>query len=111
MRPGRIDRIIFVPLPDAATRREIFRLRFQSMPVNKEVDIDHLVLQTKKYSGAEITAVCREAALLALQEDIHANSITGKHFDQALTIVTPRIPDSLIQFYESYQQKSGLHNL
>ncbi|XP_071975475.1 ATPase family gene 2 protein homolog A isoform X1 [Engystomops pustulosus] len=111
MRPGRIDRIIFVPLPDAATRREIFRLRFQSMPVNKEVDIDHLVSQTKKYSGAEITAVCREAALLALQEDIHANSITGKHFDQALTIVTPRIPDSLIQFYESYQQKSGLHNL
>ncbi|CAN2388858.1 Cell division protein 48 (CDC48) N-terminal domain [Pristimantis euphronides] len=111
MRPGRIDRIIFVPLPDAATRREIFRLRFQSMPVDKEVNLDHIVLQTEKYSGAEITAVCREAALLALQEDIHANSIMRKHFDQALTIVTPRIPDSLIQFYETYQQKSGLHNL
>ncbi|XP_069834671.1 ATPase family gene 2 protein homolog A isoform X2 [Dendropsophus ebraccatus] len=111
MRPGRIDRIIFVPLPDAATRREIFRLRFQNMPVDKEVNLDGLVLKTEKYSGAEITAVCREAALLALQEDIHANSITGNHFDQALTIVTPRIPDSLIQFYETYQQKSGLHNL
>ncbi|XP_040274353.1 ATPase family protein 2 homolog [Bufo bufo] len=111
MRPGRIDRIIFVPLPDAATRREIFRLRFQSMPIDQEVNLDHLVLQTEKYSGAEITALCREAALLALQEDIHANCITGKHFDQALTIVTPRIPDSLLQFYETYHRKSGQHNL
>ncbi|XP_056419813.1 ribosome biogenesis protein SPATA5 isoform X2 [Hyla sarda] len=110
MRPGRIDRIIYVPLPDAATRREIFRLRFQSMPIDKEVNLDHLVFNTKKYSGAEITAVCREAALLALQEDIHANSVTEKHFDQALTVVTPRIPDSLIQYYETYQQKSVLHN-
>ncbi|KAM5192040.1 LOW QUALITY PROTEIN: ATPase family gene 2 protein homolog A [Mantella aurantiaca] len=111
MRPGRIDRIIYVPLPDAATRREILRLRFQNMPIDAEVSLEELVTCTQKYSGAEITAVCREAALLALQEDIHAQCIMGRHFDQALTIVTPRIPDSLIKFYEAYQQKSGLHNL
>lgn len=111
MRPGRIDRIIYVPLPDAATRREILRLRFQSMPVDTEVSLEELVMHTQQYSGAEITAVCREAALLALQEDIQAQYIIGRHFDQALTIVTPRIPDSLIRFYETYQQKSGLHNL
>lgn len=63
------------------------------------------------YLFLQITAVCREAALLALQEDIQAQCIIGRHFDQALTIVTPRIPDSLIRFYETYQQKSGLHNL
>ncbi|KAM8938905.1 ATPase family gene 2 protein homolog A [Pelodytes ibericus] len=111
MRPGRIDRIIFVPLPDAATRREIFKLRFRSMPINSEICLEKLVIQTKKYSGAEITALCREAALLALQEDIQAICIMERHFDEALAIVTPRIPDSLIQFYETYQQKSGLHNL
>ncbi|XP_053559603.1 ribosome biogenesis protein SPATA5 [Bombina bombina] len=111
MRPGRIDRIIFVPLPDAATRREIFKLRFHSMPINSDVCLEKLVTKTEKYSGAEITAVCREAALLALQEDIQAQCIMGRHFDQALSIVTPRIPQSLIQFYETYQQKSGLHNL
>ncbi|XP_075056209.1 ATPase family gene 2 protein homolog A [Mixophyes fleayi] len=111
MRPGRIDRIIFVPLPDAATRREIFRLQFQCMPINNEVSLEYLVQRTEKYSGAEITAVCREAALLALQEDIDAQCIMGRHFGQALDIVTPRIPDSLIQFYETYQQKSRLHNL
>uniref|UniRef100_A0A8D1QYM6 vesicle-fusing ATPase n=1 Tax=Sus scrofa TaxID=9823 RepID=A0A8D1QYM6_PIG len=53
MRPGRIDRIIYVPLPDAATRREIFNLQFHSMPISKEVDLNELVLQTDTYSGAE----------------------------------------------------------
>ncbi|MEE6461619.1 hypothetical protein FKM82_001347 [Ascaphus truei] len=111
MRPGRIDRILFVPLPDAATRREIFKLLFRTMPISSEVCLEPLVIQTEKYSGAEITAVCREAALLALQEDIQAQCIMGRHFDQALAVVTPRIPDSLIQFYATYNQQSGLHNL
>uniref|UniRef100_A0A6I8S9G4 non-chaperonin molecular chaperone ATPase n=1 Tax=Xenopus tropicalis TaxID=8364 RepID=A0A6I8S9G4_XENTR len=111
MRPGRIDRIIYVPLPDAATRREIFKLRFHSMPISTEICLEKLVEQTEKYSGAEITAVCREAALLALEEDIQAEFIMGRHFEKALAIVTPRIPDSLIQFYERYQEKSGFHTL
>ncbi|XP_066488539.1 ATPase family gene 2 protein homolog A isoform X2 [Tiliqua scincoides] len=111
MRPGRIDRIIYVPLPDATTRQEIFKLQFCTMPVSDEVDLDELVQRTQKYSGAEITAVCREAALLALQENIQANCIMGRHFQQALAIVTPRIPDSLQQFYEDYQKSSGMHLL
>ncbi|XP_055130623.1 ATPase family gene 2 protein homolog A isoform X3 [Symphalangus syndactylus] len=111
MRPGRIDRIIYVPLPDAATRREIFKLQFHSMPVSNEVDLDELILQTDAYSGAEIVAICREAALLALEEDIQANLIMKRHFTQALSTVTPRIPESLRRFYENYQESSGLHTL
>ncbi|KAL1777733.1 spermatogenesis-associated protein 5 isoform X1 [Sigmodon hispidus] len=111
MRPGRIDRIIYVPLPDAATRREILNLQFHSMPISNEVDLDELVLQTDTYSGAEIIAVCKEAALLALEEDIKADRIMKRHFTQALTIVTPRIPESLMRFYEEYQEKSGLHTV
>ncbi|KYO47390.1 spermatogenesis-associated protein 5 [Alligator mississippiensis] len=111
MRPGRLDRIIYIPLPDETTRQEIFKLQFQSMPISDEVCLKELVLHTHKYSGAEITAVCREAALLALQEDIQAKCIMRKHFQQALTTVRPRIPDSLIQFYSNYHQESGLHAL
>ncbi|XP_032652980.1 ATPase family gene 2 protein homolog A isoform X2 [Chelonoidis abingdonii] len=111
IRPGRIDRIIYVPLPDDKTRREIFKLQFRSMPISDEVCLEELVLQTQKYSGAEITAVCREAALLALQEDIQAKCIMGRHFQHALSVVTPRIPESLRQFYEDYQRQSGLHTL
>lgn len=109
MRPGRLDRIVFVPLPDAPTRREIFSLQFHNMPVAQNVSLDELVTRTNKYSGAEITAVCREAALLALQEDIKAAHVEARHFESALNAVKPRIPDSLIQSYISYQQQhSGL---
>ncbi|XP_074530771.1 ATPase family gene 2 protein homolog A [Halichoeres trimaculatus] len=109
MRPGRLDRIVYVPLPDAPTRREIFALQFRNMPVAQDVSPDDLVLKTNKYSGAEITAVCREAALLALQEDIKAQRVQARHFESALDAVKPRIPDSLIQSYISYQQRhSGL---
>ncbi|KAK9518445.1 hypothetical protein VZT92_023751 [Zoarces viviparus] len=109
MRPGRLDRIVYVPLPDVPTRREIFSLQFRNMPVAQNVSVDELVTRTDKYSGAEITAVCREAALLALQEDIKAQRIEARHFESALNTVKPRIPDSLIQSYISYQQRrSGL---
>nr|XP_020027852.1 spermatogenesis-associated protein 5 isoform X2 [Castor canadensis] len=111
MRPGRIDRIIYMPLPDAATRREILKLQFHSMPISNEVDLNELVLQTDKYSGAEIIAICREAALLALEEDIKANCIMKRHFTKALSTVTPRISESLRRFYQDYQEKSGLHTL
>ncbi|KAF0039978.1 hypothetical protein F2P81_008213 [Scophthalmus maximus] len=105
MRPGRLDRIVYVPLPDAPTRREIFSLQFRNMPVAQNVSPDDLVARTDKYSGAEITAVCREAALLALQEDIKAQRIEARHFEGALNTVKPRIPDSLVQSYISYQQR------
>uniref|UniRef100_A0AAQ4Q5Z4 non-chaperonin molecular chaperone ATPase n=1 Tax=Gasterosteus aculeatus aculeatus TaxID=481459 RepID=A0AAQ4Q5Z4_GASAC len=109
MRPGRLDRIVYVPLPDAATRREIFSLQFRNVPVAEDVSVDELVTRTDKYSGAEIAAVCREAALLALQEDIKAQHVEAGHFESALRTVEPRIPDSLIQSYISYQQRrSGL---
>ncbi|XP_062281328.1 ATPase family gene 2 protein homolog A isoform X1 [Scomber scombrus] len=107
MRPGRLDRIVYVPLPDAPTRREIFSLQFRHMPVVEDVSLDDLVTRTNKYSGAEITAVCREAALLALQEDIKAQHIEARHFESALNTVKPRIPDSLIQSYVSYQQQQS----
>lgn len=54
LRPGRIDRIIYVPLPDAATRGEIFRLHFRSMPVSEEICLAELIQRTHKYSGAEV---------------------------------------------------------
>ncbi|ELK30918.1 Spermatogenesis-associated protein 5 [Myotis davidii] len=60
---------------------------------------------------SQIIALCREAALLALEEDIKAKCTRKKHFTQALSTVTPRIPQSLRRFYEDYQEKSGLHTL
>lgn len=55
LRPGRLDRIVYVPLPDEATRREILQLKFNNMPIHSEVELDWLVDSTPGYSGAEVS--------------------------------------------------------
>jgi AAA family ATPase len=93
MRPGRLDRLIYVGPPDAQGREEIFRIRTKSMSIAPDVDISVLValvsashnpkteflilmkktiLQTEGCSGAEIMAICQEAAMLTMQADINA---------------------------------------
>ena len=54
MRPGRLDRIIYVPLPDKVTRREIFDIHFKKTPIAEDVCADDLVVETEGYSGAEV---------------------------------------------------------
>lgn len=56
MRPGRLDRIVYVPLPDAVTRKQIFEIHFRKTPVADDVSIDVLVERTDGYSGAEVGA-------------------------------------------------------
>lgn len=111
MRPGRIDRIIYIPLPDLKTRSEIFRIQLRNTPLALGVNIDDVVTQTEGYSGAEITAVCREAALAALQENINAVNVGHRHFIQALETIKPRISSDLICYYAKFQEECGLHSL
>ncbi|KAL4230306.1 spermatogenesis associated protein 5 [Mactra antiquata] len=111
LRPGRFDRVLYVPLPDRSTRIEIFRIHLAKIPVDSEVTADWLAELTHNYSGAEISAVCHEAAMCSLQEDITSEIVTRSHFEIALKIVTPRINESLIQFYQNYAEKSGLHSV
>lgn len=57
MRPGRLDRKIYVPLPDKTTRFEILRLKLSKMPTSDDVDINKLVELTENYSGAEVRLI------------------------------------------------------
>ena len=54
LRPGRLDRIVYVSLPDNTTREEIFRIQFRKMPTADDVNVHHLVAKTQRYSGAEV---------------------------------------------------------
>ncbi|XP_052277238.1 ribosome biogenesis protein SPATA5-like isoform X2 [Dreissena polymorpha] len=109
LRPGRFDRVLYVPLPDLAARRQIFALRLRTMPTAHDVTPDSLADHTDGYSGAEVVSVCHEAALFALQEDISSICVRWGHFRSALAAVTPRTGADMLAFYERYQQKSGLH--
>lgn len=103
LRPGRIDRVIHVRLPDAETRREIFRIKLQSMPIAEDVDLETLVEITDGYSGAEIQAICQEAALKTLEESLSAESVQWRHMLTALTVVKPRTSRELLGLYERYE--------
>ncbi|XP_014604873.1 PREDICTED: spermatogenesis-associated protein 5 isoform X1 [Polistes canadensis] len=105
LRPGRLDRIIYVKLPDCQTRQEIFEIKLKKMPIAEDVNILDLVELTEGYSGAEIQAICHEAAMNSLEENLDAAIVTKDHFKVALSIVTPRTPTSLIQLYENYINK------
>lgn len=105
LRPGRLDRIVYVPLPDAKTRKEIFQIQLKKTIAAEDVTIEELVDRTEGFSGAEIVAVCREAALKALEEDFQAEKVTRQHFIEALQIIIPRTPKSLLDLYNNYLSK------
>lgn len=105
LRPGRLDRIVYVPLPDKKTRQEIFSIQLKKTPVSADVDVAMLVEKTEGYSGAEVIASCHEAALMALEEDLEASFVSMKYFLNALIVVTPRTSQYLMNIYEKYLSK------
>lgn len=76
MRPGRFDRHIYVSLPDLDARIEIFAINARTMPFDPTVDIAKLAGRTIGYSGAEIAALCQEAARVALKRSIDATTVS-----------------------------------
>merc|ERR1711991_44829 len=70
MRPGRLDQLIYIPMPDLESRKSILRATLRKSPVAKDVDLDFLAEKTDKFSGADITEVCQRAAKYAIRESI-----------------------------------------
>ncbi|ERL91220.1 hypothetical protein D910_08557 [Dendroctonus ponderosae] len=101
IRPGRIDRAVYVALPDADVRRDIFRIQFLKMPT-EGVSVEMLVEATQGYSGAEITGICKEAAMFALSEDIQSKCVRMEHFEMALKLAPPRTPPELLKIYDNF---------
>jgi transitional endoplasmic reticulum ATPase len=101
LRPGRFDRLIYVALPDEEARKEVFRVNVSRMRFAEGIEVAELARVTNGYSGAEITAVCREAAMNALREVPSAEEVTLKHVMAALEVVKPRTPKILLDWYQS----------
>lgn len=70
MRPGRLDQLIFIPMPDMESRKSILKATLRKSPIAPDVDLDFLAQKTDKYSGADLTEICQRAAKLAIREDI-----------------------------------------
>jgi transitional endoplasmic reticulum ATPase len=113
LRPGRFDRMVYVSIPEKDSRKMIFNIHLEGKPLADNVDIEKLADITEGYSGADIEAICREAALLALREVIKpglskseaqdiANriKINWSHFEKAIARTKPTTSKKDMQFYD-----------
>jgi transitional endoplasmic reticulum ATPase len=113
LRPGRLDRLLYIPPPDEKSRAEIFRIHTKGKPLGPDIDFQALAKRTKEFVGADIESVCREAAMMAIRDYINgamspeeAKSkagdirITMKHFDVALKKIKPSASRESMKGYE-----------
>ena len=100
MRPGRFDRHIKVDTPSEEARLAIFEVHTKDMPLASDVNLKKLAKATDGYVGADIEAVCREAAMLTLRNDMESSEIPNKYFKEALEKVKPanNADEQLVQY-------------
>jgi transitional endoplasmic reticulum ATPase len=104
LRPGRIDRTVLVPAPDEKARLEILKVHTKNTPL-KAVDLKEVAKKTEGYSGADLEALVREAAMSALRENFKAKEVVKKHFDEAFKKITPSLTRELQIHYEKFVER------
>ncbi|XP_071376940.1 ATPase family gene 2 protein homolog B-like, partial [Centroberyx affinis] len=102
LRPGRLDHIIYVPPPDQQARLAILKVCTETMPTDADVCLEELAAQTELYSGADLENLCKEAALLTLQEEsMEASAIKHRYFLQSLNKMSPSLTAQQIHTYQT----------
>jgi transitional endoplasmic reticulum ATPase len=91
LRPGRLERLVYVPPPDAQARAAILRAAARNTPLATDVDLDALAGELEGYSAADCAALIREAALTAMRESLEATEVTAAHLDTAGRTVRPSL--------------------
>ncbi|CAH1400574.1 unnamed protein product [Nezara viridula] len=128
LRPGRLDQLIYIPLPDEKSREAIFKANLRKSPVAADVDLPYIAKMTHGYSGADITEICQRACKLAIRQSIEAEvkkqrkllkdgfvdmelddedpvrEITREHFEEAMRFARRSVTDNDIRKYEMFAQ-------
>uniref|UniRef100_A0AAQ5XVF9 Transitional endoplasmic reticulum ATPase n=2 Tax=Amphiprion ocellaris TaxID=80972 RepID=A0AAQ5XVF9_AMPOC len=137
LRPGRLDQLIYIPLPDKPSRRAILNANLRKSPVARDVDLEYLSGITDGFSGADLTEICQRACKLAIRESIEAEikaerqrqnrpgipmdedfdpvpEIRKDHFEEAMRFARRSVSDNDIRKYEMFaqtlQQSRGFGN-
>ena len=105
IRPGRFDRLVYIPPPDAESREDIFKIVLKGMKVEENVDIKELSSMTELFSGADIAKVAREAGMMTLSEDINAEFVKKEHIINAIKRTKSVITKEMIAYYEGFAKK------
>jgi len=138
LRPGRLDQLIYIPLPDEKSRENIFKANLRKSPISKDIDVLHLAKVTHGFSGADLTEICQRACKLAIRQSIEEEvrrekmraqnpeavmdtdeedpvpEITKAHFEEAMKYARRSVSDNDIRKYEMFaqtlQQSRGFGN-
>ncbi|MEV5631731.1 AAA family ATPase [Micromonospora tulbaghiae] len=102
LRPGRLERLVYVPPPDGPARTEILRASARDVPLAPDVDLDALGAELDGFSAADCAALIREAALAAMRESLEASTVTAAHVEAARTRVRPSLDPVQLAHLESY---------
>ncbi|MEK6818864.1 MAG: CDC48 family AAA ATPase [Nanoarchaeota archaeon] len=113
LRPGRFDKILLVGAPEEKGRLQILGIHAKKMPIGdgkkeftkekREALLKDLAKKTEGYTGADLDAVCREAAMLSLRESLEAKFVTEEHFNEAMKKVKPSVSKPLLEVYKKIE--------
>ncbi|CAL2032915.1 unnamed protein product [Caenorhabditis brenneri] len=131
LRPGRLDQLIYIPLPDEASRLQILKASLRKTPLSKDLDLTFLAKNTVGFSGADLTEICQRACKLAIRESIEKEiriekerqdrrargeelmedeiadpvpEITREHFEESMKFARRSVTDNDIRKYEMFAQ-------
>jgi transitional endoplasmic reticulum ATPase len=120
MRPGRLDQLIYIPMPDIESRLGILKSTLRNSPVSKDVDLRYIAESTEKFTGADLTEICQRAAKLAIREEIEKDKLRSelgdagveatteiseilpKHFEDAIRNARRSVSDKDMAQYSSF---------
>lgn len=128
LRPGRLDQLIYIPLPDKPSRLGVLKASTRKTPVSKDVDLDYVASLTEGFSGADIAELTQRAAKSAVRESIEADArrkaaqalnpgqelkqaadpvpeIGRKHFEEALKYARKSVTNVDLEKYEQFKRK------
>ncbi|MDE0869898.1 MAG: CDC48 family AAA ATPase [Candidatus Poseidoniaceae archaeon] len=110
MRSGRFERVLHVPPPDAGARETIFNIHSEGMPLSK-FSLKDIMVGLDGFTGADIEAVCREAALICMRAN--KKKVTKAHFEEAVKRVRPTVNAEMLAYYQKMETllTSGLSNI
>ncbi len=106
LRPGRLDKLIFVPPPDKKSRLQILKIHTRNMPLSEDVSLEYIATITEGYTGADLEALVREAGLRALREDLKISKVSQKHFVEAMQAIKPSVNKQMEEFYKKWFEQA-----
>lgn len=104
LRPGRLERLVYVPPPDAEARADILRATSRNTPLADDVDLDAYAATLDGYSAADCAALIREGALTAMRESMEAVEVTSAHLETARGNVRPSLDPEQLAALQAYAE-------